>query len=58
MTVRRVHTHHDRRAGEPDWEQLSQGARVDECFPEYNGIGSHELLDELGLSPVYVLLGA
>ena len=43
------------RDGDPDWQDLSEGQRLDECFPDYNGIGWPDLLDELGITPVYLL---
>lgn len=43
------------RDGDPAWESLTDGQRLDELFPTYNGIGAFDLLNELGVTPVYVL---
>lgn len=53
-TIRRVLDHFAARAGDRDWGSMSHGQQLDECFPEYDGIGSFELLDELGIVSVYV----
>lgn len=53
-TIERVQRHFAAREDDADWQALSAGQRLDECFPQYNGIGSPELLDELGLTTVYV----
>ncbi len=43
------------RAGDPVWEAMSEGQRLDALFPHYNGIGVFDLLDALGVTAVYVL---
>ena len=43
------------RAGDPDWEALSEGQQLDEVFPHYRSIGWPDLLGELGLVTVYHL---
>ncbi|MGB3696260.1 MAG: hypothetical protein WBA05_02395 [Gordonia sp. (in: high G+C Gram-positive bacteria)] len=52
--IQRVLDHCNAREGDDDWHNLSHGQQLDECFPDYHGIGSWELLDELGLTSVYV----
>ena len=52
-TIRRIQSIFAARADDPDWEHLSEGQRLDEVFPDYNGIGWPDLLDELGLVTVY-----
>ncbi|WP_454165400.1 hypothetical protein [Gordonia iterans] len=47
--------HFAAREADADWQALSAGQQLDEAFPSYNGIGSFELLAELGVTPVYVL---
>ncbi|MGB6244659.1 hypothetical protein [Gordonia sp. (in: high G+C Gram-positive bacteria)] len=54
-TLRRVQREFVDRAGEPDWEEMGDGQRLDALFPRHNGIGIWELLDELGITPVYLL---
>ena len=54
-TIQRVRQHFAAREDDADWPALSAGQRLDECFPEYRGIGSFELFAELGVTPVYVL---
>lgn len=54
-TIRRIQSIFAARADDPDWEHLSEGQRLDEVFPDYNGIGWPDLLDELGITPVYLL---
>lgn len=54
-TLRRVQRHFAAREDDADWQALSAGQQLDECFPEYNGIGALDLLAELGLVPVYHL---
>ncbi|KJR05085.1 hypothetical protein [Gordonia sihwensis] len=51
--IRRVQRTFAERAGDADWEAMSVGQRLDEVFPDYNGIGSGELLDELGIVTAY-----
>lgn len=52
-TIRRVQRHFAAREDDPDWLAMPLGQQLDECFPRYNGIGSFELLDELGVVTVY-----
>ncbi len=52
-TIARIHRHYAARTGDADWEAMSEGQRLDECFPQYNGIGALDLLDELGIVSVY-----
>ena len=54
-TLRRVQRHFAAREDDADWQALSAGQQLDECFPQYCGIGALDLLDELGLVPVYHL---
>lgn len=54
-TIERVRRHFAEREGDADWQALSAGQRLDEVFPDYSGIGSFDLLAELGVTPVYVL---
>lgn len=54
-TIARVQRHFAARKDDADWQAMSAGQQLDECFPQYNGIGSFELLDELGLTTVYVI---
>lgn len=54
-TIRRVRRHFAVRGDDADWERMSAGQQLDECFPDYNGIGWPDLLDELGITPVYLL---
>lgn len=54
-TIRRVQQHFAARENDEDWQALSAGQRLDEAFPDCNGIGSWDLLDELGITTVYVL---
>mgnify|MGYP006921739875 CR=1 FL=1 len=42
------------RSVDADWQAMSEGQRLDECFPAYHGIGSYDLLDELGLATEYL----
>lgn len=53
VTIERVRRHFAAREDDADWQALSQGQQLDEVFPAYNGIGSFELLSELGMSPAY-----
>ena len=54
-TIRRVQRTFAERAADPDWEAMSDGQQLDGAFPEYNGLGWPDLLDELGLVTVYHL---
>ena len=54
-TIVNIQRHYAGCAGDPDWEALSEGQRLDQVFPEYNGVGALDLLDELGLVTVYHL---
>ncbi len=54
-TIARIQRHYAARADDPAWERMSAGQQLDECFPDYNGIGWPDLLDELGITPVYLL---
>ncbi|WP_440711948.1 hypothetical protein [Gordonia sp. FQ] len=54
-TIERVQRHFAEREDDADWRALSAGQQLDEVFPSYNGIGWPDLLDELGVVPVYVL---
>lgn len=54
-TIRRIQRHYAERAGDPAWETLSEGQRLDQIFPHYRGVGALDLLDELGLVTVYHL---
>ncbi|GAA4746301.1 hypothetical protein [Gordonia alkaliphila] len=56
--IDRIHAAGAARASDPVWESLTEGQRLDALFPSYNGIGSLELLAELGVTPVYVLTTA
>ncbi|MFM9378581.1 hypothetical protein [Gordonia sp. VNK21] len=53
-TIRRVQRIVAEREGDADWESMGHGRQLDEVFPDYNGIGSWDLLDELGITTVYV----
>lgn len=53
-TIERVQVHVAARDDQPAWQALPQDQRLDECFPAYHGIGSWELLDELGIVAEYV----
>lgn len=53
-TIERVQRHFADREVDNDWQELSQGQQLDECFPSYGGIGWPDLLDELGVVTVYV----
>ncbi|NDK90423.1 hypothetical protein GYA93_12660 [Gordonia desulfuricans] len=53
-TVTRIRRHFAAREADADWQALSAGQQLDECFPSYGGIGWPELLDELGITTVYV----
>lgn len=53
-TIARVLAHFAAREDDPDWQAMSLGQQLDEAFPEYNGIGSWDLLDELGVTTVCV----
>lgn len=52
-TIRRVQRHFAARECDADWHALNAGQQLDECFPQYNGIGALDLVDELGLVTVY-----
>ncbi|GAB04568.1 hypothetical protein GII30_22220 [Gordonia amarae] len=54
-TIARVLDHFDDRDDDPDWWAMSEGQRLDECFPPH-GVGSWELLDALGIAAAYVAL--
>ncbi|GEE02403.1 hypothetical protein nbrc107696_28490 [Gordonia spumicola] len=54
-TIERMQRLFTEREADGDWQAMSPGHRLDECFPSYCGIGSFELLAELGVTPVYVL---
>lgn len=54
-TIERVQRIFAEREDDADWQALGAGQQLDEVFPAYNGIGSFELLFELGVTPVYVL---
>lgn len=54
-TVARVQRHFAEREDDAGWQAMSPGQQLDEAFPEYRGIGSFELLAELGVATVYVL---
>ncbi|WFN93861.1 hypothetical protein [Gordonia sihwensis] len=54
-TIERVQRLFAAREGDADWLDMSLGQQLDECFPDYNGIGAFELLAELGVATVYVL---
>lgn len=54
-TIERVQRIFAEREGDADWQALGAGQQLDEVFPSYNGIGSWDLLDELGITTVYVL---
>ncbi|GAA4741731.1 hypothetical protein [Gordonia alkaliphila] len=53
--IDRIHAVCAARAGDPEREALSEGQRLDALFPNHRGIGAFDLLDELGIAPVYVL---
>ncbi|WP_341257809.1 hypothetical protein [Gordonia malaquae] len=53
-TIERVQQHFAAREDNADWQALSAGQQLDECFPAYCGIGWPDLLDELGVVTVYV----
>lgn len=55
-TIRRVQRLFAEREDDADWQAMSPGQRLDEAFPDYNGIGSFELFAELGIATVYFLL--
>ena len=52
-TIRRVQRLVADRDGDPAWEALSEGQKLDEVFPAYRGIGVWSLLDELGVVAEY-----
>ncbi|ANI91223.1 hypothetical protein [Dietzia timorensis] len=52
-TIERVQRYFAEREADADWQALSQGQQLDECFPAYCGIGWPDLLDELGITTVY-----
>lgn len=52
--IARVLAHFGDRDEDDDWWAMSEGQRLDECFPDHHGIGSFELLDELGITAEYV----
>lgn len=54
QTIRRVLDHFATREADADWQAMSEGQRLDECFPAYHGIGSYDLFDELGLATEYL----
>ncbi len=53
-TIARVQALFAERDDDPDWRSLSEGQRLDAAFPDYRGIGSWDLLAELGLTAEYV----
>ena len=54
-TIARVQTLFADRDGNPAWQAMSEGQKLDVAFPDYRGgIGSWELLDELNLVAEYV----
>lgn len=53
--IYRITTTYAARDGDPVWEALSEGGRLDALFPNHRGIGAFDLLAALGVSPVYVL---
>ena len=53
-TIERVLATVTTREDDPTWQRLGTAAQLDACFPERNGIGCWDLLDELGLTTVYV----
>lgn len=52
-TIVNIQRHYAERGDDADWQELSDGQRLDECFPQYCGIGALDLLDELGVVTVY-----
>lgn len=52
-TIEQVQQHLAAREDDADWQALSAGQQLDEVFPSYGGIGSCDLLDELGITTVY-----
>lgn len=54
-TIARVQRHFAEREDDAGWQAMSPGQQLDEAFQEYRGIGSFELLAELGVATVYVL---
>lgn len=53
VTIERVRRHFAAREDDMDWLAKSPGQQLDEVFPEYNGVGWPDLLDELGITTVY-----
>lgn len=54
QTIRRVVDHFATREADADWQAMPPGQRLDEVFPAYHGIGSFDLLHELGIATAYV----
>lgn len=52
-TIVNIQRHYAERGDDADWQALSDGQRLDECFPQYCGIDALDLLDELGVVTVY-----
>lgn len=53
-TIARVQRHFAEREDDAGWQAMSPGQQLDEVFPDYNGIGTWDLLAELGITTVYV----